>query len=120
MEHLWTPWRMAYIRGEKTPIEGCVLCNKIDGDDAEERISGEIAQLIDEDALSFFLITSTPDGGVTVVLEPGATIRVFEGDGDQMPGEFVDIVEGRAAEAYGELGVDGFFHATAVLVDTSE
>jgi hypothetical protein len=91
-----------------------------DGDDAEERISGEIAQPIDEDALSFFLITSTPDGGVTVVLEPGATIRVFEGDGDQMPGDFVDIVEGRAAEAYGELGVDGFFHATAVLVDTSE
>ncbi len=28
MEHLWTPWRMAYIKGEKTPIEGCVFCNK--------------------------------------------------------------------------------------------
>jgi ATP adenylyltransferase len=27
MEHLWTPWRMAYIKGEKKPISGCVFCN---------------------------------------------------------------------------------------------
>ncbi|MBZ0282112.1 MAG: HIT domain-containing protein [Anaerolineae bacterium] len=27
MEHLYTPWRMAYIRGEKKPVEGCVFCN---------------------------------------------------------------------------------------------
>ena len=27
MDHLWTPWRMAYIRGEKIPVEGCVFCN---------------------------------------------------------------------------------------------
>ncbi len=27
MDHLYTPWRMAYIRGEKKPIDGCVFCN---------------------------------------------------------------------------------------------
>lgn len=27
MEHLYTPWRMAYIRGEKKPVQGCVFCN---------------------------------------------------------------------------------------------
>lgn len=27
MDHLFTPWRMAYIRGEKAPEQGCVLCN---------------------------------------------------------------------------------------------
>jgi len=32
MDHLWTPWRMAYIRGEKK-IEGCVLCNKVTAND---------------------------------------------------------------------------------------
>lgn len=26
MDHLWTPWRMAYIRGEKKPVTGCVFC----------------------------------------------------------------------------------------------
>jgi ATP adenylyltransferase len=27
MDHLYTPWRMAYIRGEKKPVEGCVFCS---------------------------------------------------------------------------------------------
>src|SRR5215216_573583 len=26
MDHLWTPWRMAFIRGEKKPVEGCIFC----------------------------------------------------------------------------------------------
>lgn len=26
MEHLYTPWRMAYIRGEKKPVQGCIFC----------------------------------------------------------------------------------------------
>lgn len=26
MDHLYTPWRMAYIRGEKKPVDGCVFC----------------------------------------------------------------------------------------------
>lgn len=38
MEHLWTPWRMAYIRGEKQPVEGCLFCNKIGGDDDVEHV----------------------------------------------------------------------------------
>jgi ATP adenylyltransferase len=29
-QHLWTPWRMAYIKGEKKPLEGCVFCDKRD------------------------------------------------------------------------------------------
>ncbi len=27
MDHLYTPWRMAYIRGEKKAVEGCVFCD---------------------------------------------------------------------------------------------
>ncbi len=26
MDHLYTPWRMAYIRGEKKPVTGCIFC----------------------------------------------------------------------------------------------
>jgi ATP adenylyltransferase len=35
MEHLYTPWRMAWIRGEKPADEGCVFCKapaQTDGD----------------------------------------------------------------------------------------
>jgi ATP adenylyltransferase len=36
MDHLWTPWRMAYIRGEKKA--GCVLCEKFATNDDSEHI----------------------------------------------------------------------------------
>jgi ATP adenylyltransferase len=35
MDHLWTPWRMSYIRGEKKPATGCIFCSKAAGDDDE-------------------------------------------------------------------------------------
>jgi ATP adenylyltransferase len=38
MDHLWTPWRMSYIRGEKKPVTGCIFCNKVTGDDDAEQI----------------------------------------------------------------------------------
>ncbi len=38
MNRLFTPWRMAYIKGEKTPVEGCVFCNKVNGNDTDEQV----------------------------------------------------------------------------------
>lgn len=38
MDHLWTPWRMAYIRGEKKPVTGCIFCSKVHGDDDAEHV----------------------------------------------------------------------------------
>ncbi|MCB9453783.1 MAG: HIT domain-containing protein [Anaerolineaceae bacterium] len=38
-KHLWTPWRMAYIRGDKEPAGNCVFCAKAHtDDDASEMI----------------------------------------------------------------------------------
>ncbi len=36
MKHLWTPWRMAYVKGEKKPVEGCIFCNKVSPDSDEK------------------------------------------------------------------------------------
>jgi ATP adenylyltransferase len=36
MDHLWTPWRMAYLLGEGNAKQGgCIFCDKLKGDDAE-------------------------------------------------------------------------------------
>jgi ATP adenylyltransferase len=35
MDHLWTPWRMAYIKGDKKPIAGCVFCHKANHPEAD-------------------------------------------------------------------------------------
>lgn len=45
MDQLYTPWRMAYIKGEKKPVEGCVFCNKIDGDDDAEMVVARSAHV---------------------------------------------------------------------------
>ena len=36
MEHLWTPWRMAYIKGEGKPSDACVFCAKAAHPEADE------------------------------------------------------------------------------------
>lgn len=38
MKHLYTPWRMAYIQGDKKPVEGCIFCNKVHANDDDEHI----------------------------------------------------------------------------------
>lgn len=35
VEHLWAPWRMEYILGEKP--EGCIFCDAAEGDADEEK-----------------------------------------------------------------------------------
>jgi len=37
-DHLWAPWRMAYIKGERAPVDSCIFCHKITADDAAEHI----------------------------------------------------------------------------------
>lgn len=39
MDHLYTPWRMAYIRGEKKLIEGCVFCGLLTADEEQQIIA---------------------------------------------------------------------------------
>ncbi len=38
MNHLWAPWRMAYIKGERTVVDGCIFCKAAESDDAEQHI----------------------------------------------------------------------------------
>ena len=38
MERLWTPWRMAYLKGEGETAQGCVFCRKVDRSDETEHI----------------------------------------------------------------------------------
>lgn len=38
MDHLWTPWRMAYLRGETSKPDHCVFCHKVDADDDVELV----------------------------------------------------------------------------------
>lgn len=38
MSHLWTPWRMPYLRGEECLSEDCLFCVKPQSEDAEAHV----------------------------------------------------------------------------------
>ncbi len=38
MDHLYTPWRMAYLRGEPPAERGCIFCSAPAGEDADALI----------------------------------------------------------------------------------
>lgn len=38
MSHLWTPWRMPYLRGETTRPNHCIFCHKVEANDDEELV----------------------------------------------------------------------------------
>lgn len=39
MDHLWTPWRMPYIRGEKKSAEGCIFCSLATEENSQQVIA---------------------------------------------------------------------------------
>jgi len=38
MQHLWTPWRMSYLRGETMPVSGCLFCQLLAQDHDVENL----------------------------------------------------------------------------------
>lgn len=38
MKQLWAPWRMRYLRGEHSLVEGCLFCAKIEASDSLEHV----------------------------------------------------------------------------------
>jgi hypothetical protein len=89
----------------------------IDGDDAEEQVSGTIAPPIDEETMSFHLTTS--NGGVDVVLIEGATIHVISSESENSEGTFDDVQEGRSVVASGEL-LNGIFEASMLIIEIDD
>ncbi len=107
--------RLAPETDEDPPMLRAALI-MIDGDDSEEQLSGTIGLPIEEPSF----VLATAGGDITVVLQEGATISLVSAESEVSEGTFDDIVEGRAADAYGELGTDGSFLATSVVVETGE
>ena len=87
----------------------------IDGDDAEEQLSGTITATIEEPSF----VLATAGGDITIVLQEGATIMRRSADMVLSDGSFGDVQEGRSADAFGEL-VNGNFEATKLVIDVDE
>lgn len=87
----------------------------IDGDDAEEQLSGTITATIEEPSF----VLATAGGDITVVLQEGGTIMRRSAEMELSEGSFVDVQEGRSADAFGEL-VNGNFEASNLVIDVDD
>jgi hypothetical protein len=85
----------------------------LDGDDANEQISGTIADPVQD--RGFILMTS--GGDVCVAVADEADILLVSSDGtEQKDGAFEDLEAGQEADVFGELGVEGCFLSDELVV----
>ena len=97
--------------GDPTLLRAAMIL--IDGDDEDEQLSGTIAEPVVDP--NFHLMTA--GGDICVVVEDGAIITLVSDGGATMePGDFSDLLADQTADAFGELGIDGCFHANELVV----
>ena len=71
MSHLWTPWRMAYLRGEEPLPEGCLFCVKPDEEDTE-------AHIVHRGRLCYVILNRFPYNNGHLMVVPHAHVATLE------------------------------------------
>jgi ATP adenylyltransferase len=71
MSHLWTPWRMAYLRGEEPLPEGCLFCLKPHEEDAQ-------AHIVHRGQLCFVVLNRFPYNNGHLMVVPYAHVSTLE------------------------------------------
>ena len=71
MDHLWSPWRMEYIRDNKTP-EGCVFCDAVNKEDGEDNL------IVARGSHAFVILNRFPYTSGHIMIVPFDHIGTFE------------------------------------------
>ncbi len=103
MQHLWTPWRMAYLTGEgRKPVEGCIFCAKIAaGDDAAEHV-------IHRGDWAYVTLNRYPYNNGHLMVVPYRHAASFEDLDDPTQLEIMHLVNHSVAALRRALRPDGF------------
>ena len=101
MHHLWSPWRLAYITGEKTG-NGCVFC--------DAQADAEAASLIVHRGTTCFVILNLfPYNNGHLMVIPKRHIATLGAATDQERHEMIDLTalcEAAVTEAYSPHGMN--------------
>jgi ATP adenylyltransferase len=71
MDHLWTPWRMPYLRGEDPLPTDCLFCIKPQEPDAE-------AHIVHRGELCYVMLNRYPYNNGHVMIAPYAHVATLE------------------------------------------
>ncbi len=72
MDHLWSPWRMNYIRRQKTP-KGCVFCDAVQKEDGEDNL------IVARGECAFVILNRYPYTSGHIMIVPFNHVDTFEG-----------------------------------------
>ena len=71
MDHLWSPWRMKYIRRQKTP-KGCVFCDAVQKEDKEDNL------IVVRGERAFVILNRYPYTSGHIMIVPFDHVDTFE------------------------------------------
>jgi ATP adenylyltransferase len=71
MSHLWTPWRMPYLRGDEPLPEGCLFCVKAREEDAK-------AHIVRRGRLCYVILNRFPYNNGHLMVVPYAHVATLE------------------------------------------
>jgi len=85
MNHLWSPWRMKYIRRQKTP-KGCVFCN------AAQKEDGESNFIVARGKRAFVILNRYPYTSGHIMIVPYEHIGSFEKMDEETSAEVMRLI----------------------------
>ncbi len=100
MKHIWAPWRMEYIQGEKT--EGCILC------EAPVRNNDEENYILFRGEKNFIIMNSYPYNPGHLMVVPYRHLASLEELTDEERHEHLDIVSRSVAVLRRAFSPGGF------------
>jgi ATP adenylyltransferase len=107
MEHLWSPWRLAYVTGAGGASHGCVFCDAIDP--AHDTLSDRDSLIVARGRFSFVILNLYPynNGHLMVVLNRHvATLQASTAEERDELIRFMRYAEMALTEAYEPQGIN--------------
>ena len=84
MDHLWSPWRMKYIRGKNSP-KGCVFCDAIKMEDGDDNL------IITRGKRAFVIMNRYPYTSGHIMVVPNSHIGKFTDMDQETCAEVMDL-----------------------------
>ena len=85
MNHLWSPWRMKYIRRQKTP-KGCVFCDAVQKEDGESNL------IVARGKRVFVILNRYPYTSGHIMIVPFEHIGSFEKMDEETSAEVMHLI----------------------------
>ena len=85
MDHLWSPWRMKYIRRQKTP-KGCVFCDAVQKEDKEDNL------IVVRGERAFVILNRYPYTSGHIMIVPFDHVGTFEEMDEETCAEVMHLI----------------------------